>query len=480
MTDAPARLGLAGLTRSWLAQAEPAIVTDRASLGWAELETMAGQAQRDLATFVQAGDAVGLCLASGVAFVVLLLALNGLGARVFLVHDAATDAELARIAAHERARAVLHDAARDGLPWGQGAALSVAGQSVALRSAGPRGAGEPALHLYTSGTEGRLKGVIRPEATLLAEARSIVAMLGLRPGMRVLSAVPLSHAYGLGMGLLGPLAGGATMVIARPATPRALARCLDAHRPDIVIGVPALYDLWSRGAPRRLADGVARLCISSGAPLPASVAAAFRRAWGRPLARQYGMSECGPIAIDLDDRPEPDCAGRAYPGVRIEIAGGEDIGDIVVRTPSAASGLVGEAEGRPGGLARELLTGDRGRLDADGRLFLAARRALQINVHGQKLDPAEVEEAIRACPGVRDVVVLGVPTPAGGERVAALVVAGPAATDAAIEAACRARLAPWKWPRSVIRAAAVPRGAAGKPDRAMILRWLTDGVAEAG
>lgn len=475
MTATGLRAGLALLARPWAAEAGPAVVADGAAVGWAELEAMVGRAQADLAAVVQAGDAVGLCLASGIGFVVLLLALGGLQARVFLLHEAATDAELQRIVEQEQARAVLHERDRPGLPWRSVTPLSVAGQAVLLGVAGPRGGGaEPALHLYTSGTEGRPKGVVRPEATLLAEARSIVGMLGLRPGMRVLAAVPLSHAYGLGMGLLGPLAGGATMVIERPATPRALAQCLARHRPDIVIGVPALYDIWSRGTVPPPEPGVARLCISSGARLPPSIAAAFTRAWGRPIARQYGMSECGPIAIDLEDRPEPDCAGRAYPGVAIAIEAGE----IVVRTPSAASGIVGGPQTPPG--ERVLRTGDTGRLDAEGRLFLDGRRALQINVHGQKVDPAEVEEAIRACPGVRDVVVLGVETPAGGQRVAALLVGGAEATDAAIEATCRARLAPWKWPRSVVRAASVPRTAAGKPDRARIMAWLAEGRAEAG
>ncbi|MGG5818348.1 class I adenylate-forming enzyme family protein [Falsiroseomonas sp. HW251] len=460
------RGGLVQLARGWLGRDEPALAADRTQFGWAELLARAAEAEAELAPFVQAGDAVGLCAASGVGFVVLLLALNALQASVFPVHDGATDAELARIAAHEGARAVLHDRERPGLPWRDGATLSVAGQPIALRLVGPHAAapGGPGLHLYTSGTEGKLKGVVRAEAALLAEARSIVGMLGLRPGVRVLAAVPLSHAYGLGMGLLGPLAGGATMVIEQPQTPRAFARCLEAHRPDIVIGVPALYDLWSRGTGVAPA-GVARLCISSGAPLPPSIAAAFTRAWGRPVARQYGMSECGPVAIDLEDRPEPGCAGRAYPGVAIAVEAEE----IVVRTPSAASGLVGGALEPPG--SRVLRTGDRGWIDGEGRLFLAARRALQINVHGRKLDPAEVEEAIRAGVAVRDVAVIGIPTPAGDDRVAALV-AGDGVSVEDVEEACRARLAAWKLPRQVVIAAAVPRTAAGKPDRPRILAAL--------
>jgi acyl-CoA synthetase (AMP-forming)/AMP-acid ligase II len=213
-----------------------------------------------------------------------------------------------------------------------------------------------------------------------------------------------------------------------------------------------------------------RLCVSSGAALPPSIAAAFRAAWGRGLARQYGMSECGPITIDLEDRPEPDCVGRAYPGVelRIEAATGE----ILLRTASAASGFVGEPQQPP--QARLLRTGDTGRLDAEGRLFLDARRALGINVHGRKLDPAEVEEAIRACAGVRDVAVVGIPTAAGDDRVAALV-AGEGVGIEAVEEACRLRLAAWKMPRQVVIAAAVPRTAAGKPDRARIAAALAAG-----
>lgn len=229
------------------------------------------------------------------------------------------------------------------------------------------------------------------------------------PGCAVLCTAPVTHAYGFAVGLFAPLSLGATAIVARPRLAASLAKLLMVRTPEIVVAVPAQYAAWS--ALRRAYTGpLPRLWVSSGAPLPAAVRTRFEAAWGSPIAEQYGMTECGAVSIDLDGA---ETLGRPYPGVTVSIDGGEaagHVGEVVVDTPYGASGYVGEPAGdrtsrfTPDGFR----TADTGWLDAHGRLHLVGRRAHQLNVRGQKVDPAEVERAFWALDGMQDVAVVGI------------------------------------------------------------------------
>lgn len=182
------------------------------------------------------------------------------------------------------------------------------------------------------------------------------------------------------------------------------------------------------------------------------------------------MTECGAVSVDIDGAGT---LGRPYPGVTVSIdssspPGGVEegaAGEVVVATPYGPRGYIGDPAGRPDGRFTRagFRTGDTGWLDADGRLHLLGRRAHQLNVRGQQVDPAEVERAFRALSGVRDVAVIGVDRAQGDQWIAAFVVCADTVTNDAL-ARVTGELESFKRPQRVIRLPALPTTAAGKTD----------------
>lgn len=475
--------GLTSLLQALPSDDAPAIISGTASLTYAMLHQAVAALETSLAPIIHPADVVGVCTPHGIELTLLVLALHARQATVFLAHHGLSDHELQGLIAHEHAAAVICERPRAGIGLAAVRVPNLPDQmALHLRSdrRPPHQAPEaPTLHLYTSGTDGRLKGVIRDVQGLAWEGAAIAAKLGLRRTTRVLCPVPVCHAYGFGMGVLGLLASGGTLILDAPPTPHLLHRSIIQHRPDIVIAVPALYDLWSRGPRQEPPPDTLQLCVSSGAPLSPTVAEAFERSWDRRIARQYGMSECGPIAIDLACSPEPTCVGTPYPGVHVWVdtdeAAEDDAGELVVTSRFAGAGYVGgfEHDAVPNPFSdRGIRTGDQGFFDSAGRIHLVSRKTGLINVHGQKVDPTEVESVMATYPGVEDVVVLGVEQPDQDQWIVAFVVVHAEVRDRDIEWHCRQRLASFKRPRQLIRVAAIPRTPTGKPRRVELLALL--------
>jgi O-succinylbenzoic acid--CoA ligase len=173
-------------------------------------------------------------------------------------------------------------------------------------------------------------------------------------------------------------------------------------------------------------------------------------AQGLPLLLTYGMTEtCSQIATAQPG----DHAGSAKPLPGVELKIGPD-GEILVRGPMVSRGSLA-----PDGW---LHSGDRGRLDADGYLYVDGRIKDTIVTGGENVAAAEVEEALVAHPAVADAAVVGRPDPEWGEAVTAFVVLSEDATDAELVTHCRAVLAGYKVPRAIVRVEELPRTASGK------------------
>jgi long-chain acyl-CoA synthetase len=207
-----------------------------------------------------------------------------------------------------------------------------------------------------------------------------------------------------------------------------------------------------------------RLVVAAGAVLPAAVAAHFRSAFGLPVHVFYGASECGGVTYDRrGDAAEHGSVGTPVDGVSIEL---DDDGIVSVLSAAVASGYIGDGSDRlqPG----RFVSGDLATWDQD-RLVLRGRADDVINIKGKKFSPREVEAVIASMPGVDDVAVLSV---AGPNDVA--VVRAVVATTLqelsydAVVAWCRARLADYKVPRSVLLVPELPRTERGKLDRAAL------------
>lgn len=443
------------------------VASNGVSIDYGALRREVASTADRLARRLPGDGSVGVALSDPIALVVWTFAAIALHRPVFPVQYDLTAREIDAVAEHEHAAAILVDD-----PDG-GADLRVFPDGPPGRDTRPA----PGVHFYTSGTSGRPKGVVRTHESLVTEARAIVERLEYTADSVLLTAVPLYHAYGFSFGVLAGLAAGATVVASSPRTPSAFAERLSRHGVNVVLGVPGLYDVWSRRRPNRDPLPRPRLCVSSGALLPLEVAQRFRQTWGVPVAVQYGSTECGAISVDREATGLSACVGPPYPGVRIEAGTRERPAPVVVHSDYAAVGYVRQTDiGEDGKFtASGIRTGDVGWVDDAGRLHLTGRRSDLVNVHGRKVDVEEVRTVVVAHPGVVDAVVLGVDA-GPGQWVAAFVVA-PGVAGAAGEAAwedalfhhCRERLAAHKVPRRFFFFNRIPRTPTGKPRRADLL-----------
>jgi long-chain acyl-CoA synthetase len=334
---------------------------------------------------------------------------------------------------------------------------------------------DDALYHYSSGSTGRAKRLSRTHRQLLDEVDSFVEAASLEPDDAILGMVPLHHTYGLGCCLMAAVRSGGTLVLSDDRQPFVLRRArtldlIEETRATVVAGVPIQYRMLAGArASRRLAD--VRLLFSAAAALPRATFDAFQQAYGRPIRQLYGCTETGVLTVNLDPDPAATAGsvGRPLPRVRVAIrdrSGNEvedgRIGDVAVASPGMTRGYAdGEADRSFGD--GWFATGDRGRLDDQGRLYLTGRTKLLIDVAGRKVDPIEVEDVLATHPRVREVVVVGVATGVEAEeRVKAVVVPDGRCDERDLRRFCADRLAAYKVPELVELRDEIPRSPLGK------------------
>ena len=328
------------------------------------------------------------------------------------------------------------------------------------RRVGPRGG----ILLSSSGSTAEPSLVRRSAVSLDAVARNVAACVGLTPGDRVLATVPLAHSYGLEHGLLGPIWAGATVLLNVGLDAGQLRRQL-ARKPTVIPAVPAMIEMLPKLADDPLVAGAvraARCVYSAGAPLPAEARDAFLETFGQRVGQVYGMTEIGSVTFNdpADADFDPASVGRPLDGVSVRLL---DEGEVAVRSTCMFDGYVDRDADLVDG---HLRTGDLGALDADGRLTVTGRKRLLIDTGGQKVNPLEVEAALRSHPLVADCVVVPVHQTATTQRLRALVVPRGDVTAAEVREHVRSRLAGWKVPRVVEFRESLAYTASGKLARA--------------
>jgi O-succinylbenzoic acid--CoA ligase len=317
----------------------------------------------------------------------------------------------------------------------------------------PGVAQDVAVVIATSGSTGRPKGAELTGAALLASARASLDRIGATPGQRWLCCLPVFHVAGLGVLIRSLLAGTEPAVV--PAG-ELNAAALAAAGCEYVSLVPAqLRRLLDADAPL---DGPKAILLG-GAAAPAGLLDRARAAGARVITT-YGMTEtCGGCVYD--GIPLAGVSADIGADDRIRITGPVLFSGYRLRPDLTAAALDGDA----------FVTSDLGFIDTDGRLAVRGRADGMINTGGEMVVTAEVEEALLGCPSVRDAVVVGVPDPKWGERVAAVVVPAdparpPELTD--LRSQLRGKLPRYAAPQTLILVAAIPLLPSGKPDRTAI------------
>ena len=309
----------------------------------------------------------------------------------------------------------------------------------------------------TSGSTGAPRALAFTDAQLLDDARQVCATMGIRGADLNFAHLPFGHSYGLGNLVLPLLSRGTALLCAAAALPQAIAADIEQWRPTLLPSVPAVLRALAGAdiAAGRL--GSLRTVISAGAPLPPETAWAFHARFGLKIHNFYGSSETGGIAYDRTGEATLSgrSVGRPLRGVRVQFGRGGrfTVESAAVHTLGnpAPRGATGAGRHRPADLTQPA---------ANGELVLLGRTGRMVKVAGRRLDPAEVERALRRLPGVRDALVAV--HPARPDALAA-VVAGQLAGEE-VRAALRLTLAPWKIPRKIIVVPEFPLTSRGKPD----------------
>lgn len=331
-----------------------------------------------------------------------------------------------------------------------------------------------AAWVLTSGSAGAPCPVSITHRNLAASASAVIERLDLGSADRWITSLSLAHIGGLALVHRAAVAG-CTLVTQDGFDPAAMARWIDSGEVTHASLVPVMLSRLLDRRGDRPAPPSLRCLLVGGAPLAAPL---LRRALslGYPIALTYGLSEATSQVATAEPalvRAKPGTVGRALSGVEVRIDRGGGC-----PTSSACWGAMedgaGEIRVRGPTVSKECLvhgwlrTGDVGRLDPDGDLWVTGRASDRIVTGGVTVSPAEVESVLLGHAWVRDVAVFGAPDPEWGERIVALVVAAdpsqPPTLDALLDFA-RPRLEPAKRPRELRVTSSIPRTATGKVDR---------------
>jgi long-chain acyl-CoA synthetase len=394
-------------------------------------------------------------------------ALSDAGARLLLVVEAvaATGEEVA-----ERSGAAAVAVGLDGLSDAQ---LS---GTTPLCDPAPREGDDTAVILYTSGTTGRPKGAELTHDNLSSNARTMATtLLEATPDDVIMGCLPLFHCFGLTCGLNAAVLSGASLALLPRFDPVQALEIIERHQVTIFEGVPTMYSALVHAPNAQEYDTSSlRTCVSGGAAMPPELLGTFEETFGATILEGYGLSETSPVASFNHPHRERKVGSIGTPvaGVRIRIVdplGAEvtpgEIGELVIQGENVMKGYWQRpqetAEAIPDGWLR---TGDLGRRDEDGYLYIVDRKKQLIIRGGYNVYPREVEEALYEHPAVAEVAVIGLKHSSLGEEVGAAVVLAPgkAATADELRAFAKQRVAAYKYPRHVWFVEELPKTATNK------------------
>ena len=338
----------------------------------------------------------------------------------------------------------------------------------------PRGDHDLAVILYTAGTTGRPKGVALSHENLAFNARSAAALYELDRERWALGVLPLSHSYGLTLMNAGNILG-TRAVLLRWFTPELVLQTIERYRVQSMAGVPTMYVyLLNYPDADRFDTSSVLLWGSGAAPLPLEIVEPFEKKFGGRMQEGYGLTEASPVvsAHRFSGVRKLGSVGQALPGVEIAIVDDADralptgeTGEVCVRGRNVMLGYYRMPEETARTIRQGWLhTGDIGRLDEDGFLFIVERKKDLIIRGGFNVYPREVEEVLYAHPKIAEAAVVGMRDPVMGEDVLAFVVlkSGEHADGPEIMAFCAERLARYKCPKQVRFVDALPKSPVGK------------------
>jgi oxalate---CoA ligase len=448
-------------------------------------DRLAREVQRRAAALAAAGVNRGgrVAIAHGgtAAFFADLLAVWKIGATAAIIDSALTPNEFKVLLQYFNPDAVLvarAAAAIDG-GWSVMALDNSGSKDGPTNRQAANDPADPALVLFTSGTTGDPKGVVLSYGAIAARISSNIAAIGAGTLRKTLVTLPTSFGHGLIGNGLTPLFAGGTVVLGPLGfeLARDLGRVVDRQQISFFSSVPALWPMALKLSRSPSQSSLQRVHVGS-AMLSAALWADITAWTGCDVVNCYGMTETANwfAGASSRDRVAEGLVGKPWNGKAAIcddrggiISSGE--GEVVVRTPALMSGYLGRPDLTAAALADGWYhTGDRGRIDPDGSIWLIGRIKDEINRAGFKVQPAELDKLLSSHPAIAETCVFGQPDPIGGETVAAMIrlKEGATATPEELHEWCRARLRREAVPEHWYFVSEIPRNARGKVAREQV------------
>ncbi|MCC7385310.1 MAG: acyl--CoA ligase [Deltaproteobacteria bacterium] len=374
-----------------------------------------------------------------------------------------------------RAVLTLEEIAADGAPF----------------SAPPIDEHATALVVYTSGTTGRPKGVMLSHHNLASNLSAANALVGLDARQRILLVVPFYFIHGRMQLLMHALISGTVVVSAGFQFPQQVLGELVAHEVTAFSGVPYHFvSLVERSKLRTTAlPHLEYVLITGGAMSLAQLDQLKEAVPHVGVHTAYGQTEASPRITWLGPQdmfgPKKGSAGIPLPGVKVEIVDerGEalprgEVGEVVASGPNIMKGYVSGDERSSGRIddRGRLRTGDLGRFDADGYLWLMGRSSDMIKSAGERIFPKEIEDVLNTHPAIAESAVIGVKDPLLGEKIVTLAVLRPGTTLALEDLRAHAlQSLPFvRLPRALFVVPELPKTGSGKIDRGAVKKLVPE------
>jgi len=483
----------------------PALVEDGGAWSYGELARVLAQTEAWLTdSGVRPGDRVMIVGENSRAFVAIFLAVAGLDAWPVLVNARLSAREIDAIRAHCGARrtiftthvsphALAHanrlGALMEGLPHLDSIGLGPLDQNVHQEPIEDDPTSRIATVIYTSGSTGLPKGVMLTHRNLLYIAEVSARIRSLTPTDRLYGILPMSHAVGLSVVLLGALLRGATVYLTPRFDPMTARKALERDGLTIVLGVPSMFSQFLQYAKLRglksLRFPALRIISSSGAPLDIATKRATENLFGLPLYNGYGITVCSPTIAQIRiEMPRNDTSvGQLLPGVEARFMGPNqqevepgEVGELWLRGPNIMKGYYRDREATAAAINAEgwFNTRDLAKLE-DGNLFVVGRTKDLIVHNGFNVYPVEVEAVLNAHPEVVHSAVIG-RSVGGNEEVVAFVQLLPDSTLTSADLAdhSASRLALYKRPARTVIVPSMPVTPTGKIVKAELAKLLED------
>jgi long-chain acyl-CoA synthetase len=482
----------------------PALVEAAGTWTYRQLASAVDEARTWLVdSGVRPGDRVMIVCENCKAFVAILLALAGLDAWPVLVNARLSAREIDEIRDHCGARRLIYTtsvspharehAKRHGAVIADAAGLGPLGigplnDKGEPESLDPEVAQRVGALIYTSGTTGLPKGVMLTHRNLLFVAAVSTKIRSLSPDDRLYGVLPMSHAVGLSVVLLGSLLSGATLYLAARFDPVAALATLEKEHLTVVLGAPAMFSLLAEYAKLKglqsLKFPALRIISSSGAPLQPALKLQVENLFGMVLHNGYGVTECSPniSQAKVGEHRTDTSVGQVLPGVEVQLVGSDhkpvadgEVGELWVRGPNVMKGYYHAPEETAAAInpAGWFNTRDLARLE-NGYLFIVGRTKELIVRFGLNVYPAEVEAVLNAHPAVVRSAVIGrsVDGTEGGEEVVAFVQLSSSSpmSETELEQHAAQHLAPYKRPSQIVLVSSMPLTPTGKVVKAELAK----------